>query len=48
MNVRDETASIEEQLREAELAPDPSVFERVLADDAVFVSNGDPSFARRT
>jgi hypothetical protein len=47
MNVRDEIAAIEEQLREAELAPDSSVFERVLADDAVFVSNGDASFAKR-
>jgi hypothetical protein len=46
MNVRDEIAAIEEQLRQAELAPDPSVFEQVLADDAVFMSNGDPSFAK--
>jgi len=47
VSVRDEIEAMEEQLRQAELGPDPSVFEHVLADDAVLVSNGDPAFAKR-
>jgi hypothetical protein len=35
MSVRDEILALEEQLRQAELGPDPAFFERVLADDAV-------------
>ena len=35
MSVREEILALEEQLRQAELAPDPGFFERVLADDAV-------------
>jgi hypothetical protein len=35
MSARDEILALEEQLRQAELAPDPAFFERRLADDAV-------------
>src|SRR3954463_7957912 len=35
MSPRDEILVLEEALRQAELAPDPAFFERVLADDAV-------------
>ena len=35
MTVRDEVLALEESLRQAELGPDPSFFERYLADDAV-------------
>jgi len=35
MSVREEVLALEEQLRQAELGPDPAFFERVLADDAV-------------
>jgi hypothetical protein len=35
MSMREEILILEEQLRQAELAPDPDFFERVLADDAV-------------
>jgi hypothetical protein len=35
MSVRDEILALEEQLRLAELGPDPVFFERVLADDAL-------------
>jgi hypothetical protein len=35
MSVRDEILALEEQLRLAELAPDPAFFQRRLADDAV-------------
>ena len=35
MSVREEILALEEQLRQAELGPDPAFFERVLADDAV-------------
>jgi Domain of unknown function (DUF4440) len=47
MSVRDDIEVIEERLRQAELGPDPSFFEEALADDAVFVSNGDPAFAKK-
>ena len=35
MSTRDEILALEEALRQAELGPDASFFERVLADDAV-------------
>ena len=35
MSVREEILALEEQLRQAELAPDPGFFERTLADDVV-------------
>jgi hypothetical protein len=35
MTVREEILALEEALRQAELGPDPSFFERFLADDAV-------------
>jgi Domain of unknown function (DUF4440) len=47
MSVRHEIEVIEERLRQAELGPDPSFFQEALADDAVFVSNGDPAFSKR-
>jgi len=35
MNLREEILALEEELRQAELGPDPGFFERMLADDAV-------------
>lgn len=35
MSVQDEILALEEQLRQAELGPDPAFFERRLADNAV-------------
>ena len=35
MSVREEILALEEQLRQAELGPDPTFFERALADNAV-------------
>jgi len=35
MSAREEILALEEELRQAELGPDASFFERVLADDAV-------------
>src|SRR5438105_1429234 len=35
MSARDEILALEEQLRQAELGPDPAFFERRLADNAV-------------
>lgn len=35
MAIRDEVLALEEALRQAELGPDPTFFERHLADDAV-------------
>ena len=35
MGARDEILALEEQLRQAELGPDPAFFERRLADNAV-------------
>jgi ketosteroid isomerase-like protein len=46
--VQNEITALEERLRLAELGPDPTVFEDVLADDAVLVSeDGHPSLAKR-
>ena len=47
MNTRSEIAEFEEQLRQAELGPDPGFFERSLVDDAVLVGqDGQPSRAK--
>ncbi len=35
MSTPQEIAALEEQLRQAELGPDPGFFERILADDAI-------------
>jgi ketosteroid isomerase-like protein len=35
--VKDEIATLEERLRQAELGPDPAVFEELLAEDAILV-----------
>jgi hypothetical protein len=46
-NVQTEISALEERLRIAELGPDPTFFEEILADDAVMVSqDGQPSFAK--
>ncbi len=46
--VRDDIAALEELLRQAELGPDPTFFEEVLADDVVLVGqDGHPFFAKR-
>lgn len=43
-----EVAALEERLKAAELAPDPTFFEETVADDAVLVSpDGHPAFAKR-
>ena len=43
-----EIKTLEERLRVAELGPDPSVFEELLADDAVLVDqSGSPALAKR-
>jgi len=47
MSVRSEIEVVEERLRQAELGPDPTFFEEALADDAIFLSNGDPTFDKR-
>jgi hypothetical protein len=41
-----EIAALEERLRSAELGPDPSVFEELLADNVILVSQDGPSFAK--
>jgi uncharacterized protein YchJ len=46
--VQTEIAALEECLRQAELGPDPTFFEHVLADDAVLVSDGHAALAKRT
>jgi uncharacterized protein (TIGR02246 family) len=46
VSVQREIAELEERLRQAELGPDPSFFEEVLADDAVLVADGQPAFAK--
>jgi uncharacterized protein (TIGR02246 family) len=47
-SVRQEIEALEERLRLAELGPDPSVFEELLADDAVLVGpDGQPFFAKQ-
>jgi ketosteroid isomerase-like protein len=44
MSTRSEILELEEQLRQAELAPDPAFFERALADEAVLVEqDGQPA-----
>jgi uncharacterized protein (TIGR02246 family) len=46
--VRQEIEALEERLRLAELGPDPSVFEELLADDAILVGpDGRPFFAKQ-
>ncbi|HTE44116.1 MAG TPA: nuclear transport factor 2 family protein [Gemmatimonadaceae bacterium] len=44
--VQSEIAGLEEQLRQAELGPDPDFFQEALADDAVLVSDGIPTLAK--
>lgn len=45
--VEDEIARLEEQLREAELGPDPGFFETHLADEAIMLSgDGKSAFAK--
>ncbi|HEX3071674.1 MAG TPA: nuclear transport factor 2 family protein [Thermoanaerobaculia bacterium] len=47
-NVQTEIAALEERLRQAELGPDPSVFEELLADDVILVAqDGQPAFAKK-
>jgi ketosteroid isomerase-like protein len=42
-----EITALEERLRQAELGPDPTFFEEVLADDAVLIAqDGQPAFAK--
>jgi uncharacterized protein (TIGR02246 family) len=46
-NLDREIAALEEQLRLAELGPDPDFFQAVLADDVVLVNQaGDAAFAK--
>jgi len=45
--VQTEIAALEEQLRLAELGPDPNFFERVLADQVVMVVDGQAAFAKQ-
>jgi ketosteroid isomerase-like protein len=46
--VQDEIMGLEEQLRQAELGPDPAFFERVLADDVVMTGqDGKPFLAKK-
>jgi hypothetical protein len=45
--VQIEITALEEQLRLAELGPDPDFFERALADQAVIVTNGQAELAKR-
>jgi len=45
--VQMEITALEEQLRLAELGPDPDFFERVLADEAVMVTDGQAELAKR-
>ena len=46
-NVQTEIEALEERLRLAELGPDPTVFEELLADDAILVAqDGQPAFAK--
>jgi ketosteroid isomerase-like protein len=45
--IRSEIVEVEERLRQAELGPDPAVFEELLADEAVMVGqDGQPSHAK--
>ena len=46
--VRSEIAQLEERLRQAELGPDPTVFEELLDDDVILTDeNGRPFFAKQ-
>lgn len=45
--VQTEITALEEQLRLAELGPDPGFFERVIADQAVMVTDGQAALAKR-
>lgn len=47
MNTVEEITALENQLREAELGPDPAFFEKALADDMVIIANGEPAFAKK-
>ena len=47
MSTRSEILELEEQLREAELGPEPAFFERALADDIVFAGQkGQPPMTK--
>ena len=47
MSTRSEILELEEQLRQAELGPDPGFFERTLADDVVFAGpKGGPAMTK--
>jgi len=47
-NVETEITALEERLRQAELGPDPPLFEELLADDAILVAqDGQPTFAKK-
>ena len=47
MSTRSEILDLEEQLRQAELGPDPAFFERALADDIVFAGQkGQPPMTK--
>jgi hypothetical protein len=45
--VQKEIGALEEQLRVAELGPDPAFFERILADEAVMVADGQAALAKQ-
>src|SRR5262245_43567807 len=45
--VQTEIAALEEQLRLAELGPDPVFFERMLADEAVMIADGQAALAQQ-
>ena len=47
-STHDEIAALEEQLRQAELGPDPKVFEELLADDVVLTAQNGDGFAKAT
>ncbi len=48
MFIVDEIVVFEERLRAAELVPDPTVFDELLADDVILVAeNGHPFFAKQ-
>src|SRR6185312_15532914 len=46
VNTIDEITQLEEQLRLAELGPDPTFFKEALADDAVMASQDGATFAK--
>ena len=46
--IKEEILALEERLRQAELGPDPAVFEDLLADDVVLVGDeGKPAFTKK-